>query len=711
MAQGRLLLAAVVVLAVSSEAHSAGRSDDDNGRATKLGVFRKAAKPSPHESAVPFFLLNDNRITYSWGTVGVQGYSSKSSLSTLAFTHFDVWAYGTNMVNLLYSKLDHSAPTAPCVGSVSAALGDCAGAGLGIASVRSTFGWNELFDTKAFAVGPLTNISFLVGADISTSNLLTSSSSRAVSAGLQFSFDLPYRGYLNMAPVYHQKWEYSASTVPPSIGGILGTHPPFIGFPDGVGHFNPTWGIDLDYYMELGFLPEAWRYFSVSGYASVRGPQGSGGYGAIVRDPRTDRVVSLSAEPVRFTLDMGKLFWGPKYSHLVDVWTSWRYSKNDAGYSDAVDPSCIVAPGAKNGSCTGGGFFYGLTMKVGEEVPGSAAPSLSGQPFFKNSDNRLTAAVLPSSTSPGQTAKTQKQVYAFSHEDVWAYGANVFRAELLNSDHRDPSAPCTSAFSVHSFGTSGPCAGNLEFNATLRSTFGFNELFGAGTFKAGPLRNVSALVGADFRVSRSYEGANKKAVVAGVQFAFDLPYQGYLHVAPLYYQEWNHSIFAYPNNAGNTEAGFGIVGYPPYTGTMAAGFTGTIDGNLRYRPTWALEIDYGMELGFLPESMQYFSVNGRVAIVGPKGNGAYGQYTLPPAMNTAMEINAEPVRLTFDVSKALWGQTYSHFIDTFVAYRYWKNKFGLDGNNPANGVCFFANGTSNRSCSEQTVYTGVSMKF
>jgi hypothetical protein len=46
-----------------------------------------------------------------------------------------------------------------------------------------------------------------------------------------------------------------------------------------------------------------------------------------------------------------------------------------------------------------------------------------------------------------------------------------------------------------------------------------------------------------------------------------------------------------------------------------------------------------------------------------------------------------------------------------VAYRYWRNKFGLDSGNTANNICFFANGTSNRSCTEQTVYTGVTMKF
>ena len=43
-----------------------------------------------------------------------------------------------------------------------------------------------------------------------------------------------------------------------------------------------------------------------------------------------------------------------------------------------------------------------------------------------------------------------------------------------------------------------------------------------------------------------------------------------------------------------------------------------------------------------------------------------------------MEFNSEPIRLTIDASKAMWGAKYSHFVDVWVAYRYWQNKFGLD---------------------------------
>ena len=43
-------------------------------------------------------------------------------------------------------------------------------------------------------------------------------------------------------------------------------------------------------------------------------------------------------------------------------------------------------------------------------------------------------------------------------------------------------------------------------------------------------------------------------------------------------------------------------------------------------------------------------------------------------------MNSEPIRLTFDASKAAWGDKYSHFVDVWVAYHYWQKKFGLDHN-------------------------------
>ena len=58
-----------------------------------------------------------------------------------------------------------------------------------------------------------------------------------------------------------------------------------------------------------------------------------------------------------------------------------------------------------------------------------------------------------------------------------------------------------------------------------------------------------------------------------------------------------------------------------------------------------------------------------------------------------------------------WGPKYSHFVDVWVAYRYWQNKFGLD-HNAMPGVCTIAaTGASTHSCTESSLYSGVTVKF
>ena len=44
-----------------------------------------------------------------------------------------------------------------------------------------------------------------------------------------------------------------------------------------------------------------------------------------------------------------------------------------------------------------------------------------------------------------------------------------------------------------------------------------------------------------------------------------------------------------------------------------------------------------------------------------------------------------------------------------MAYRYWQNKFGLD--RKVSAVCNISPGVSNNTCTEQTVYTGITVKF
>jgi hypothetical protein len=301
-----------------------------------------------------------------------------------------------------------------------------------------------------------------------------------------------------------------------------------------------------------------------------------------------------------------------------------------------------------------------------DNLPAKAVKPVAAVPFFFINDNRITYAFMPTGTDPGVPKTTAKQVYAFTHFDAWAYGTNTINLTMLKSDHNDPAMPCPTG------GRTG-CAGASEFYGFFRSTIGFNEVFNTKAFTVGPLHNVSLEFGADAEVENNALSPAKRVGVVGLQFAFDLPYKGFFNVAPMYYKETNHNAF----------------------------LPAPSDGNMDFRGTWAIETNYYMDLGFLPETVP-LSISGRAAWYGPKGPGT----SVPGTLDRKLELNSEPIRLTLDASKVVWGAKYAHFIDVWVAYRYWQNKFGLD--HTAAPQCVGAN---TGSCTESSLYTGVTMKF
>jgi hypothetical protein len=349
------------------------------------------------------------------------------------------------------------------------------------------------------------------------------------------------------------------------------------------------------------------------------------------------------------------------------------------------------------------GFANAADMSV------KAVKPIVDVPFFFVIDDRVSYSYIFTGAQPGMfsirpdgtvNAKTAKQVYSFTHFDAWAYGTNFFTISLFKSDHNDPAAPCINAGITSAFNLAS-CAGATEIYGLFRSTFGFNEIFNTKAFSVGPLHNVSFEIGMDANAENRFFGAAKRDVVAGLQFAFDLPYKGYFNVAPLVYWEYyNHNSFA--------QCGSGFTGPTP-------GVTCLLDGNTNYKATWAVETNYYMDLGFLPPSLQFFSISGRAAWYGKKGTDTE-KLPLNAANNvfaTAVEFNSEPIRLTLDASKAIWGPRYSHFVDVWVAYRYWQNKFGLDHNAPSVACSVTIGGVTRPSgaCTEESAYAGVTVKF
>jgi hypothetical protein len=357
-----------------------------------------------------------------------------------------------------------------------------------------------------------------------------------------------------------------------------------------------------------------------------------------------------------------------------------------------------------------------FSLARADDFPVKAVNPVHDVPFFLVNDNLLSYSYINSGTDPGVYStgpngsidgKTPKQVVTFTHFDVWAYGTNFFNISAYKSGQNDPATPCTNAGEITN-PTAGfttvpaSCAGATEIYGFFRSTFGFNEILNTKAFTVGPLRNVSFAVGADANTENNYLAPAKRDLVAGLQFTFDLPYKGFFNVAPLYYKEINHNTFL--------QCG---AGWNP----NIPGLTCIPDGNTNYKGTWAVETTYAMDLGFLPPSMQYFSISGRAAWYGPKGpeNSPLTDLVVRDrafaigGAQTVTEFNSEPIRLTFDASKLIWGPKRSHFLDVWVAYRYWQNKFGLDHVN--SDVCNVSPGVSNNSCTESSFYSGVTFKF
>lgn len=113
----------------------------------------------------------------------------------------------------------------------------------------------------------------------------------------------------------------------------------------------------------------------------------------------------------------------------------------------------------------------------------------------------------------------------------------------------------------------------------------------------------------------------------------------------------------------------------PFSGPGIPGVTCNSDGNTNFRGTWALKINYYMDLGFLPENMQHFAISGRAGWYGRKGQ-RIRRLPAPPAVHqTVTEFNSAPI----------------------------------DHNDST--VCNVSPGVSNDSCAEPSLHSAVSLEI
>jgi hypothetical protein len=279
-------------------------------------------KAPPAAPEAPLFFVNQNSLSYSYAFTANNPGAGKTPKDILTFNHFDVWAYGTNFFNVDWLKATNGknppngTPAAPC-DFVPGTTG-CSGFTEIYGLFRSTFGWNQVFNTKAFAAGPLTNIEFAVGADLNTDNTTLGSAKRSIQAGLQFDFATFYKGFINVGGYVYKEWQNDGFAAN-GVGGNLN--------PSGKVDFNATWAIEMLYVQPLAFQPLPLTFKS---FAVIHGPKGCGE--PCNPGPGLQRTTEYLTQQT-LSLDVGKLAWGK--ADQLSVWTAYRWWKNKFG----IDPN------------------------------------------------------------------------------------------------------------------------------------------------------------------------------------------------------------------------------------------------------------------------------------------------------------------------------------------------------------------------------------
>ena len=316
-------------------------------------------------------------------------------------------------------------------------------------------------------------------------------------------------------------------------------------------------------------------------------------------------------------------------------------------------------------------FAFAATAAFAADLPTKALPPPPEAPFFLVNLNSLSYSYAFTANNPG-AGKTPKDIVSFTHFDVWAYGTNFFNVDWLkatngsNPPNGTPAAPCDFVP-----GRTG-CSGYTEIYGLFRSTLGWNQIFNTKAFAVGPLTNVEFVVGSDLNTDNTTLGSAKRAIQGGLQFDFATPYKGFVNVSFNAYKEWQNDGFA-ARGAGN-----GL----------------NLSGKVDFDTTWAIEALYSQPLAFQPLPLTFKSF---VVIHGPKGCGE--PCDPGPGLKRTTEYLTQQT-LFLDVGKLAWGK--ADQFSVWGAYRWWKNKFGIDPNQP---------GFSFSNTVESTWVTGATWTF
>jgi hypothetical protein len=266
------------------------------------------------------FPVNVNSVSFAYAFAATSPFvTDHTAKDIISFTHFDTWAYGTNLFNIDLLRSDLKDPSAPCL-LPGYPLTGCEGTTEIYGFFRSTLGWKELYGLRFGSF--LTNVSFKVGGDANSVNNANAAAKKDVVAGLQFNFSLPFGATFNVSPLYYTEKNHSGFI---TVNALAANGPT-----SGTVSFRGTYRVETSLNVPLG--PKG-TPLSFSSLFAINGPKGicPAGDCAAVGVPTKTEVYTQQ----KLNLDVGQLAYGKP--GVFSIWGAYVYWHNKFGIDHTLD--------------------------------------------------------------------------------------------------------------------------------------------------------------------------------------------------------------------------------------------------------------------------------------------------------------------------------------------------------------------------------------
>lgn len=319
-------------------------------------------------------------------------------------------------------------------------------------------------------------------------------------------------------------------------------------------------------------------------------------------------------------------------------------------------------------------------------------------PWFIVNDNSISFTWYPSATDPGLVGATNVDRFQgeLTHFDVFRYGTNFLDAAYMQYSPKDPVR--------QDF----PGQGEAEADFLWRSTLSFNSMSGTKMFSNWITKDVSIGYGGLFITANNALSPIPHQYDIGAVFTLNLP--GTVNFGIYAQKETNHNDFMTVGCAGN----FTTPGAPCL-----------FDGDRVFKWTPHLELAISEPLTFIQQVP--LTWNSFTGVTFPKGTGISSANLVALEPGCAAAAITSPNNLCSDFTKTEVFEDNRLILDagklsfnkpgiweTYIGYRYWYNKFGLDHNAAlfsCNGPAGCGPANAPNTAIESTVYVGTTYHF